>query len=52
MNHRHYSQPFFFFVTYKGAQQAVVFVTGKPFQPNVITLAYWAHSQVIKNDLL
>jgi hypothetical protein len=32
-----YSQHFVFFVTYKLAQLARVFVPGKPFQPSVIS---------------
>ncbi len=39
-----------YFITYKWAQKAVVFVPGKLAQPNVtcVSLAYWAHSEVMK----
>jgi hypothetical protein len=31
-----YSQHFIFFATFKWAEEARVFVTGKPFQPDVM----------------
>jgi len=38
-----YSRHFIFFITYKWAEQAKVFMSGKTFQTSVMnTLAYWA----------